>query len=72
VLTSALSGGESALWDIIGKAMGVPIHKLLGGPYHDQIKAYANSWFRGVEDEGTGTGRTTRSSAEKLVVSINL
>ena len=31
VLTSALSGIEQALWDILGKHLGVPVHQLLGG-----------------------------------------
>jgi galactonate dehydratase len=42
VLTSALSGIEHALWDITGKALGVPIYKLWGGPLRDRIKIYAH------------------------------
>ena len=63
VLNSALSGVESALWDIIGKALDVPIHKLLGGPYRDRVKVYANAWFRG-EDQETGAGWMERDSGE--------
>jgi galactonate dehydratase len=45
VLTSALSGLEIALWDILGQSLGVPIHQLLGGPCHDRVRCYANGWF---------------------------
>jgi galactonate dehydratase len=42
VLTSALSGIEQALWDIKGKALGVPVYELLGGPTRDRIRVYAH------------------------------
>lgn len=41
---SALSGIEAALWDIKGKALGVPVYELLGGKCRDRIPAYANNW----------------------------
>ena len=40
LLTSALSGVEQALWDLAGKALGVPVYKLLGGPTRDRIRIY--------------------------------
>jgi galactonate dehydratase len=42
VLTSALSGVEHALWDLAGKAVGLPVYRLLGGPTRDRIKVYAH------------------------------
>ncbi len=42
VLTSALSGVEHALWDLAGKAAGLPIYQLLGGPVRDRIRVYAH------------------------------
>ncbi len=45
VLTSAISGVETALWDIKGKALGVPVYELLGGRTRDRIKLYANGWY---------------------------
>jgi galactonate dehydratase len=47
VLTTALSGVEMALWDIKGKALGVPVYQLLGGKVRDQVPCYANAWFAG-------------------------
>jgi galactonate dehydratase len=42
ILTSALSGIEQALWDLTGKAAGLPVYRLLGGPMRDRIKVYAH------------------------------
>ncbi|HKJ66527.1 MAG TPA: galactonate dehydratase [bacterium] len=41
ILTSVLSGIDQALWDIKGKALGVPVYELLGGPTRDRIRVYA-------------------------------
>ena len=45
VLMSALSGIDMALWDIKGRALGVPVHSLLGGPVRDRIRSYC--WIGG-------------------------
>lgn len=45
----ALSGVDQALWDIVGKALGKPVYKLLGGGYRDKVKVY--SGFGGTEPE---------------------
>ncbi|MBI3944189.1 MAG: mandelate racemase/muconate lactonizing enzyme family protein [Chloroflexi bacterium] len=37
---SAISGIETALWDITGQAAGVPIYQLLGGKFRDRIRLY--------------------------------
>lgn len=50
VLTSALSAIEMALWDIQGKALGVPVHRLLGGKVRSSVPCYANAWFAGAEE----------------------
>jgi L-alanine-DL-glutamate epimerase-like enolase superfamily enzyme len=48
---SAVSAIEIALWDIAGKAAGVPVYKLLGGKIRDQVRCYNGS----VRVERTGT-----------------
>ena len=39
--TPALSAIEIACWDIVGKALNQPIYNLLGGQYHEKLRAYA-------------------------------
>ena len=50
---SAVSAIEIALWDIAGKAAGIPVYKLLGGKIRDQVRCYNGS----VRVERTGTER---------------
>jgi D-galactarolactone cycloisomerase len=47
---TALSGVDIALWDLRGKALGVPAHRLMGGPLRTRVQAYATGTFR--LDEG--------------------
>jgi galactonate dehydratase len=56
VLT-AVSGAEVAMWDIVGKACGQPVYKLLGGRAHERIFAYANGWY--------GNARTPQDYADR-------
>lgn len=49
MLTGALSAVDGALWDIKGKALGVPVYQLLGGKFRDRIRVYANRWFFGAK-----------------------
>ncbi|RUM20502.1 mandelate racemase/muconate lactonizing enzyme family protein [Rhizobium vallis] len=41
---AAVSAIDQALWDIKGKALGVPVYELLGGKFADQAQVYANGW----------------------------
>jgi D-galactarolactone cycloisomerase len=41
-LTHAISGIDIALWDILGKALGQPIARLLGGVYRSKIRPYCS------------------------------
>ena len=42
VIMSAISALDIALWDIKGKALGVPVYELLGGPTRDKVRVYAS------------------------------
>jgi L-rhamnonate dehydratase len=46
VVMQAISAIDIALWDIIGKAYGQPVHILLGGKWRDRVRAYASTLFR--------------------------
>ncbi|MDG5974821.1 galactonate dehydratase [Hydrogenophaga taeniospiralis CCUG 15921] len=48
---SALAGIDQALWDIKGKALGVPVSELLGGSVRDRIRVY--SWIGGDRPSDT-------------------
>ncbi len=45
IVTSAMSGLEMAMWDILGKSLGAPVYMLLGGACRDRIKVYHNGWW---------------------------
>ena len=45
ITISAMSIIEMACWDIIGKSLGLPCYRLMGGAVRDRIKAYANGWY---------------------------
>ncbi|MCM3714183.1 mandelate racemase/muconate lactonizing enzyme family protein [Alkalihalobacillus oceani] len=43
---NAMSAVDIALWDIVGKAVNKPVHKLLGGAYRTEIMPYATGFYR--------------------------
>jgi L-rhamnonate dehydratase len=45
-----MSGIDMALWDIMGKSVGKPVHKLLGGSYCDKVRAYASALMPETSD----------------------
>lgn len=56
----AISGVDMALWDIMGKALGVPVYQLLGGAFHTKLRAYASNLFG-------DTPEATYAQAQRLV-----
>jgi galactonate dehydratase len=57
VVTSAISGIDQALWDLKGRALGVPVVELLGGRYRDRVWLYTHFGGRTPEDWARGARR---------------
>ena len=58
--TPAMSAIEMALWDIIGKATNQPIYNLLGGRYHEKLRAYAYMPSEGLWEQPEKAGDVAR------------
>jgi D-galactarolactone cycloisomerase len=65
----ALSGIDIALWDILGKAQGVPVHRLLGGATRDRIPTYASLLRYG---KGDLVARYTQEAVARGYKSVKL
>lgn len=48
----AMNAIEIACWDILGKSLGAPVWKLLGGKQRPRLRVYANGWYQGPRDPG--------------------
>ena len=51
-MMGVFSGIEIAIWDILGKAAGQPVHKLIGGKFHDRIRTYTYIYPKSVSPGG--------------------
>ena len=49
VFQTALSALDIALWDLEGKRLGVPVARLLGGPFRTRLRGYASHWLQGAD-----------------------
>ena len=58
----AMSGVDMALWDILGKALGKPVHKLLGGSFCEDIRAYASMLMPSTAQENPRECPTLRGT----------
>ncbi len=67
VLMSALAGVEMALWDIKGKALGVPCYQLLGGKVRDAVPIYVNGWFSPAKTPDEFAEKAKEVAAKKFL-----
>lgn len=58
-----VSGIEVALWDLAGKAYGVPVYQMLGGKFRDRVRVYCDTDVHG-KDDGTAMGRALQKRIE--------
>ncbi|MBU0748793.1 MAG: galactonate dehydratase [Gammaproteobacteria bacterium] len=65
---SALAGIDQALWDIKGKALGVPVADLLGGPVRDRIRVY--SWIGG--DRPSETAAAAKAAVARGFTAVKM
>lgn len=52
VYIAVLSALETALWDLSGKALGVPVYQLMGGKFRDRIRVYCDTAFYRARETG--------------------
>jgi galactonate dehydratase len=69
VLTSAISGIEQAMWDIKGKALGVPVYELLGGACRDKVKVYC--WIGGDRPDDAAKGAKEKYDQGYRAIKMN-
>ena len=59
-----VSGVEIALWDLAGKAYGVPLYQLLGGKYRDSIRIDCDTDADGMDNDGHAMGLALKKRME--------
>jgi galactonate dehydratase len=63
-VSALMSGVDIALWDIRGKELGLPIHQLLGGTFHERLLLYSNGWFTGCSTPAEFARAAARTVAD--------
>ena len=66
LLPGALSGIDNALWDLKGKALGVPVYKLLGGKFTSRIKLYGSFGANIGSHEREKYGRSGKKNPQEM------
>ncbi|ASR35852.1 galactonate dehydratase [Prauserella marina] len=69
VLSSAVAGLDQALWDILGKSLGAPVHQLLGGAVRDEVRVYG--WIGGDEPSAVAEAAAEQVASGLTAVKMN-
>lgn len=69
VLMSALSGLDQALWDLKGRAVGLPVYEMLGGMVREKVRAYA--WIGGDRPDDVAAAAAARQAQGFSAIKMN-
>lgn len=65
-----VAGVETALWDLAGKAYGVPVYQMLGGKYRDKVRLYADT--AGAGDPHVFANRMKKTRVDKGYTALKM
>ncbi len=66
VISSALSAIDVALWDILGKSVGLPVYQLLGGKCRDKVRVFENIGGNAIDDRAESAKRSVDNGFTSL------
>lgn len=69
VLSSAVAGIDQALWDLAGKRVGLPVHRLLGGPVRERVRVYG--WIGGDDPAEVADAAAAQVATGLTAVKMN-
>lgn len=64
IFYSAMAAIDHSMWNMVGKWLGTPCYRLMGGAVRDSIRLYANMWFLGARTPGEYAERAAGTVAQ--------